>query len=200
MKMSPTEKLFVNRPEHAARVARRAEKLLEHCVVQAGQRYLEVGCGVGAAARRIAQTRKLDVIGIDIDPDQIRAAESGPALPNLHFLTMDARKLDLADAQFDVVATSKTMHHVADRQRAFREMTRVLRDGGYLIFTDFALPAWFPGAGSLSERGLNSMACETGLARVHRSRNWISVDLIWRKECASKRQSVPVGSALIMDA
>lgn len=191
MKMTSAEKLFVNRPEHAARVAQRAEKLLEHCAVRVGQRYLEVGCGVGAAARRVAQTRNLYVIGIDIDPDQIRAAESGPALPNLHFLAMDASRLDFADQQFDMVATSKTMHHVADRQRAFREMTRVLRDGGYLIFTDFALPAWFPGAGSLSERGLDSMASEAGLTRVHRSRNWATVDLVWRKECSGKRQSVP---------
>jgi len=98
MKMTPAEKLFVNRPGHGARVARRAEKLLERCAVQTGQRYLEVGCGVGAAAQRIAETRNLDVVGIDIDPDQIRTAESGPALPNLRFLTMDATRLQFRRA------------------------------------------------------------------------------------------------------
>ncbi len=184
MKMTPAEKFFVNRPEHAARVARRAEKLLEPCPVQAGQRYLEVGCGIGAAARRIAETRNLNVVGIDVDPDQIRAAESGPTLPNLQFLVMDATKLQFTDAQFDVVATSKTMHHVPDRQCAFREMTRVLGDGGYLIFTDFAFPAWFPGMDSLSERSLNFLASQAGLTRIYRSRNWAAVDLIWRKECS----------------
>jgi len=191
MKMTRTEKLFVNRPGHAARVAWRAEKLLEHCTVQTGQRYLEVGCGTGVAARRIAETRNLDVVGIDVDPDQIRAAESGPALSNLRFLTMDATKLEFADGQFHVVATSKTMHHVADRQRAFREMTRVLRDGGYLIFTDFLLPAWLPGAGSFSERGFDLFAAQAGLTRVYRYRSLATVDLIWRKECTGSRQSLP---------
>lgn len=182
MKMTATEKLFVNRAGHAARVARRAEKLLEHCPIRPGQHYLEVGCGIGAAARRIAEASGLDVIAIDVDPEQIRAAESGPALPNLRFLTMDTTTLQFPNAQFDVVATSKTMHHVPDRQGAFREMIRVLREGGYLIFTDFALPSWFPGTPFLSERGLHLLASQANLALIYRSRSWATVDLIWRKD------------------
>ena len=181
MKMSATEKLFVNCAGHAASVARRAEKLLEHCSVQPGQHYLEVGCGIGAAARRIAETFGLYVMAIDVDPEQIRAAVSGPTLRNLRFLTMDATALQFADAQFDVVATSKTMHHVPDLQGAFREMVRVLRKGGYLIFTDFALPSWFPRTASLSERSLRLLASQANLVSVYRSRRWATVDLIWRK-------------------
>ena len=44
--------------------------------VKAGQKYLDVGCGNGAAAIHLAQKYQLDVTGIDVDPDQIRLAEA----------------------------------------------------------------------------------------------------------------------------
>ena len=182
MKMTAVEKLFVNRPGHAAQVALRAGKLLERCQFQPGQRYLDVGCGIGSAARKIAETRALDVTGIDIDPEQIKAAESGPARLNLRFFTMDTGRLQFPDAQFDIVATSKALHHIPERARAFREMARVLRDGGYLIFTDFVLPAWFPSARLPSERNLDELATKAGLTRIYRSRHFLAVDLIWQKE------------------
>jgi ubiquinone/menaquinone biosynthesis C-methylase UbiE len=182
MKMTALEKHFVNSPGHAAKVAGRAQALLGRCAIQPGQHYLDVGCGAGAAARSIAQTRPLDVTGIDVDPDQIQTAESGPARPNLHYLTMDATALQFRDAQFDIVATSKTLHHIPNWRGAFREMVRVLREGGYLVFTDFALPPWLPSPGLTSERQFDEQAAQTGLTRIYRRRSWVSVDFIWRKD------------------
>ena len=66
MKMNTVEKHFVHSHGHAANVALHADELLEHCALRSAQRYLDVGCGIGTAARRIAETRALDVIGIDI--------------------------------------------------------------------------------------------------------------------------------------
>ncbi len=181
MKMTAVEKLFVNSPGHAAKVAWRAQKLLERCQFQPGQRYLDVGCGIGSAARKIAETQALDVTGIDIDPEQIKAAESGPAPRNLRFLVMDIGRLQFPDAQFDIVATSRALHHVPERARAFKEMARVLRDGGHLIFTDFVLPAWLSSARLPSERNLDELATKEGLTRIYRSRHFLAVDLIWYK-------------------
>jgi ubiquinone/menaquinone biosynthesis C-methylase UbiE len=182
MKMTPTEKLFVNRQGHAARVARRTLQLLSRCMVRRGQRCLEIGCGVGAAARSMAETCGLEVTGVDVDPDQIRAAQTGPENRNLHFAVMDAAKLDFPDAQFDLVVTTKTLHHVEDRQAAIREMGRVLKPGGYLVFTDFLVPAWFPVARSLAESRLAALASQAHLATSYRSRSGPAVSLIWRKE------------------
>ena len=99
--------------------------------VTAAQRYLDVGCGVGAAACEIAAKYGLDVTGIDVDPGQIAAARA--AHPHLRFMVMDATKLQFHDAAFDIVATSMTTHHMPGWERAFSEMIRVLRPGGYLI-------------------------------------------------------------------
>ncbi len=164
-------------------------QILGHCDIRPGMRYLDVGCGAGSAASRIAESRSLDVTGIDIDPEQIRAANAAAARPNLHYLVMDATHLDFADGQFDIVSTSKTIHHIPDWERAFEEMTRVLRGGGTLIYRDFTAPSWlipaakrlFPSAGFPSEDALDSLSAKAGLTRIHRSRRFVGVDLIWRK-------------------
>ena len=75
MRMTTIEKHFVNSPEHTLRVAHRAQQLLDRIDIQPGWRYLDVGCGVGAAACEIANRCGLDVTGIDVDPDRLKQPE-----------------------------------------------------------------------------------------------------------------------------
>jgi len=192
MRMNPVEKLFVNRPEHTVRVAHRARLLLERIDFRAGWRYLDVGCGVGAAACEIAGNCGLDVTGVDIDPKQIEAARARGADPQPRFEAMDATKLRFRDAGFDIVASSMSTHHIPHWERAFAEMMRVLRPGGYLIYTDFMFPAWLaatlaaigrlvPFVGTPSKARVESLASDAGLTQVYQSRTGLQCDFIWRK-------------------
>src|SRR5207248_2028497 len=55
----------------------------------------------------------------------------------------DLHALTFADASFDVVLTSDVLEHVADLDRALDEIRRVLKPGGFHVFTvpsDPALP------------------------------------------------------------
>lgn len=47
----------------------------------------------------------------------------------------DLQRLTYADASFGLVTSSEVLEHVADDRAAFAEIVRVLRPGGYLIFT-----------------------------------------------------------------
>jgi cyclopropane fatty-acyl-phospholipid synthase-like methyltransferase len=58
MRMITLEKHFVNSPKHTLQVAHRAEQLLGQIHFQAAWRYLDVGCGVGAAACEIAEKKR----------------------------------------------------------------------------------------------------------------------------------------------
>ena len=189
MKMTFFEKYFVNRPGHTRAVARRAQQRLSRISHQAGWRYLDVGCGVGAAARAIATTSDLEVTAIDVDPKQITLARAGPARPNLRFLVMDATRLDFRDEAFDIVAASMMTHHIPNWERAFSEMARVLRAGGYFIYHDFIFRSWvaqlgrrlFRFAGFPSTSALESLAIKAGLVKVHEWQRPAQWDVIWLK-------------------
>jgi SAM-dependent methyltransferase len=47
----------------------------------------------------------------------------------------DVQKLSYADASFDLVTHTEVLEHVPDDRRAFAEMRRVLRPGGWMLFT-----------------------------------------------------------------
>ncbi len=189
MKMTAFEKYFVNGPSHTRTVVGRAQQLLGRISHQAGWRYLDVGCGVGAAAREIAGAGNLEVTGIDVDPKQIELARGGAARPNLRFMVMDATRLDFDDSEFDIVATSMVTHHIPNWERALSEMVRVLRTGGYLIYTDHVFRSWLAKVGRRlirfvgfpSTSALDSLAAKAGLAKVHESQQPGKVDVIWVK-------------------
>jgi ubiquinone/menaquinone biosynthesis C-methylase UbiE len=112
----------------------------------------------------LATTLGLDVVGVDIDPDQIREATlAAPNTPGVRFLVADATRLPFPDDQFDFVCTNKTTHHIPDWQQAITEMVRVLKPGGHLIYTDFVAPFGrrFP-----TRAGINKLASHLALQRV----------------------------------
>ena len=104
--------------------------------------------------------------------------------------TGTATCLKFGDEEFDIVATSKTTHHIPNYERALVEMVRVLRPGGYLIYTDLTLPGWLaevsrrllPVMGFPSERALDTFATEAGLSPVFRSRSFVELGKIWQKQ------------------
>jgi ubiquinone/menaquinone biosynthesis C-methylase UbiE len=187
--MTSLEKRFVNAPGHARNVADHALRLLSRVDYKSGWRYLDVGCGVGSAAREIAAASELAVTAIDVDPRQIEIARAGAARPNLQFAIMDTTKLEYPDGQFDVVSSHMATHHIPDWDRAFLEMVRVLRTGGYLIYRDFMFPAWLEKIGRRlirqmgfpSADALRRMAARAGLSNVYESHGSGKVDLIWIK-------------------
>ena len=148
MKMGKIEKIFVNNEVHSRQVSQHFERLLRHVEVEAGQSFLDVGCGNGAAPIHLAQTYGLTVTGIDVDPEQIALAQArGADLQNVRFLTIDDIELPFADGEFDVVGTNKVMHHIANWPAAATEMIRVLKPGGHLIFADIVVPPWLARVG-----------------------------------------------------
>jgi ubiquinone/menaquinone biosynthesis C-methylase UbiE len=141
MKMRSVEKRFVNSPGHSARVAEHAAGRIRSLDPEAGARLLDVGCGNGAAAIHLATTLGLDVVGVDIDPEQIQAATlAATNTPNVRFLVADATNLPFPDDEFDFVYTNKTTHHIPDWRRAITEIVRVLKPGGHLVYSDFVAP------------------------------------------------------------
>ena len=168
MKMGRFEKRFVNSAGHSRRVAEHAVQLLQAANPQPGQRLLDVGCGNGAAPIHAAKTLGLAVTGVDVDVEQIEAAAATrERQAGVRFVAADATRLPFANGEFDLVYTNKTTHHIRDWQRALAEMTRVLKPGGYLLYSDFVAPL---GHRLPASRALDRFADQHGLQSMQRSR------------------------------
>ena len=143
MKMNRVERRFVNSLGHSRRVAEGAVRRLRDLAIEPGWLYLDVGCGNGEAARRVADTYGLHVTGVDVDHHQIEQARLAThERSDAVFLLADAADLPFENGCFDVVATNKVTHHMPAWQAGLREMERVLKPGGYFVYADLSAPAW----------------------------------------------------------
>jgi ubiquinone/menaquinone biosynthesis C-methylase UbiE len=135
-------------PEYAP-VRRNLDKWNPHLLARAaakpGLRVLDVACGDGepalSLARAVAPTGR--VVAIDLSERMIgvsceRASEA--RVTNVDFQVMDAEKLTLPAASFDLVTCRFGLQIVTDPDSAIREMHRVLKPGGRLVAT-----VWGPG-------------------------------------------------------
>jgi SAM-dependent methyltransferase len=90
---------------------------------------LEVGCGWGDLARRIADETGATVVATDLSPHMIELARSAGVDARL----ADVQDLPFADGSFDVAVAAWMLYHVPDLDNGLRELARVLRPGGRLV-------------------------------------------------------------------
>ena len=193
MRMTRFEKRFVNNDAHSRRVGEEAVRRLRRLPLDRGCSYLDVGCGNGAAALRVAETFDARVVGVDVDPEQIALARAAAGdRADARFMTADATSLPFADGLFDIVATNKTTHHVPQWSLALTEMRRVLKPQGYLVYADLTAPTWLawvvkPFAG---DTGVFTAAdldrTFASLQLVHRHAGWLHYQAILQKPWANR--------------
>lgn len=191
MKMARLEKRFVNRGGHSLRVAERAVQRLRRLPVVRDWTYVDVGCGNGAAVLHVADTFQLSVVGVDVDPEQIRLARlAAEARRDVVFLHADTTCLPFEDGRFDIVATNKTTHHIPQWRQAVNEMARVLKPGGYLVYSDLTVPAWLAmrlrsvlggRAGVFTGDDLDRAFAALRLQSIHKTTSWHSYDAVFVK-------------------
>ena len=99
-----------------------------------GEHLLELGCGPGFYACRLAQLYpQIVATGIDLSPKLIRRARLRAAsfdLSNCSFVEADACALSLPAESVDSIVISRLFLAVTDRFEVIREVFRVLRPGG----------------------------------------------------------------------
>jgi len=106
-----------------------------------GKILLDVACGSGGPALRIAGITGCSLVGIDIHEQAIATAASLASERNLQgraeFLLLNAsEQLPFPDARFDAITCIDAINHLPNRPRVIAEWARLLKPGSPLLFTD----------------------------------------------------------------
>lgn len=115
-----------------------ADRYLSELKLGRGAKVLEVGCGVGIVARRIAELHPgCEVLGVDPSPVFVSLArEKSKEHHGTAFETGDGRSLNFRDESFDAVVFHTTLCHIPEPLKAIREAKRVLKPNGTLCAFD----------------------------------------------------------------
>ncbi len=98
------------------------------------ERILDLGCGAGRLADSLSGCAA-QVVGIDVSESMISVARRQPHAPNVGYCVMDATRSALKPASFDAVVSLGMFEYLADPSPFLKEILRVLRPGGRVIFT-----------------------------------------------------------------
>ena len=129
------------------------------------QNALDIGCGTGTFARRLAE-RSEQVMAVDLSPEMIRLArERSAKFPNINFELADVCDMPFQARSFDCVASIATLHHLPFAEMLLK-MKAALKPGGVLLILDLFEPE---GAAD-SVLNLLAVPVSVGLRLIHHGR------------------------------
>ncbi len=117
-------------------------ELMELARIRAEDRVLDIGAGLGGAARMLAAARGGRVECVEPSPDYCAGAELLNRLTGLQdrIAVHQSNALDLPfpDAFFDVVWMQNVGMNIANKRRLYGEVFQVLKPGGRFAFQEMA--------------------------------------------------------------
>jgi SAM-dependent methyltransferase len=111
--------------------------------LQATEKVLDIGCGIGGPARYLATMFGCSVTGVDLSPSFVEAAEYLTARcgfeDRVTFKVGDALNVPYEDGAFDAVFLQHVAMNIVDRPALYAEVRRVLKPGGRFATYDIVL-------------------------------------------------------------
>jgi SAM-dependent methyltransferase len=109
--------------------ARPREEVFRAVAEVAPKTVLEVGCGRGELAARIAAELDATVVALDQSERMVELARGA----GVDARVADVQELPFPESSFDCAVAAWMLYHVPDVDRGLAELARVLRPGGRLV-------------------------------------------------------------------
>lgn len=102
---------------------------------------LDLGCGYGGLTSAFGKYLDADALyGIDVDEERRAVAESRGV--QTYNIDLESAQFPLSDGAVDLVLSFGVLEHLKYYDNAIDESTRVLRDGGFVLFSVPNLGSW----------------------------------------------------------
>jgi len=168
--------------------------------LKVGQVVLDLGSGGGfdvfIAAKKVGPNGK--VIGVDMTPEMVGKARAAiprftekTGLSNVEFRLGEIEHLPAADASVDVVISNCVINLSPDKQQVWREIARILKQGGKACISDLAMKKPLPEnvlksaaalvgcvAGAVTIEQTINMAKQAGLKNIEVTEKAYNIDIM----------------------
>ena len=135
------DRIAANYDRYAALQQEAGRRLLERVEFRRLEpaRILDLGCGSGSTAAALKKTfRKARVLGLDLSPGMLAEARRKSTLTRpFRLLCADMARMPLAARSVDLVFANLSVLWVAQPEKLFAEVRRVLRPDGMFLFSGF---------------------------------------------------------------
>ena len=159
-------------------------------IPQARGRVLEIGIGTGRNLPFYDRAKLGSLCGLDpaAQMHSLARRRADQAGIEVELLDLPAEKIPADDASFDTVVTTFTLCTIPDAAQALREMRRVLKPGGRLLFCEHGLapdesvrrwqhrltPLWKPLAGGCHlDRDIAALLQASGFRVIEMQRRYL---------------------------
>jgi ubiquinone/menaquinone biosynthesis C-methylase UbiE len=98
----------------------------------AGARVVDLGCGEGDLAVRLAAEGAAEVLAVDVSEQMLAAAHPHP---RVRYRRADLADFDVPPGSADLVVSSMALHYVEDFEDLVNRIARWLAPSGWFVFT-----------------------------------------------------------------
>ncbi len=183
--------------------------------LDASAHVLDVGCGLGGAARYMASEFGCAVTGIDLTPDYINVARALADMTGLNrrvrYDVASATDMPFEATAFDAAITLHVAMNIPDREKLYAEVARVLKPGAPFCVYDvmgsdvegFAYPVPWAETEATShltdEEEMRELLANAGFAIEHEeNRRAFALDFFRERLANAAGRPPPIGLHLIL--
>eukprot|EP01018_Ginkgo_biloba_P027288 Gb_18655 [translate_table: standard] len=115
------------------------KEFVDKLELKAGQKVLDVGCGIGGGDFYMDETFDVEVIAIDLSINMVSFALERAIGRKcaVEFEVADCTKKEYPEFTFDVIYSRDTILHIQDKSALFQKFFKWLKPGGKLLISDY---------------------------------------------------------------
>lgn len=135
---SEAAKYAKSRPSHPEGIVKNAIEFLKEKYSGPLSQAVDVGCGTGISTKNLSGHFE-NVLGVDASEAMVNQAKEAGFHNSLRFMQASAEKLPVEDASVQLALVGRAIHYF-DTEAFYRELNRVLIDGGIVCYYSVHFP------------------------------------------------------------